>query len=94
MCHGRRGISLISNLVLLWAGISLGLDLKTRFSFSGPRRFHEVKRKCGKGEFIVSVSLIGRKKIPFSFLVEDFDAYRLCTFWSLVEVEKKSCFEE
>ena len=74
--------------MLLWAGISLGLDLKTRFSFSGPRRFHEVKRKCGKGEFIVSVSFIGRKKIPFSFLVEDFNAYRLCTFWSLVEVEK------
>ena len=26
--------------------------------------------------------------------MEDFNAYRLCIFWSLVEVEKKSCFEE
>ena len=37
---------------------------------------------------MVRVSFIGRKKIPFSFLMEDFNAYRLCTFWSLVEVEK------
>ena len=37
---------------------------------------------------MVSVSFISRKKKPFSFLVEDFNAYRLCTLWSLVEVEK------
>ena len=43
---------------------------------------------------MVSVSFIGRKKKTFLSLVEDFYAYRLCIVWSLVEVEKKSCFEE
>ena len=41
---------------------------------------------------MVSVSFIGRKKKPFSFLVEDLNAYRLCTVCSLVEVEKKIMF--
>ena len=36
--------------------------------------------------------LLVEKKKPFSFLVEDFNAYRLCTFWSLVEAEKKIMF--
>ena len=66
-----------------------GIRLENLFLVFASAVIPRVKRKCGKGEFMVSVSFfIGRKKKPFSSLVEDLNAYRLCTFWSLVEVEK------
>ena len=46
LCRGRRGISLIRNLVVLWAGITPEVDLKSadRFRVSGfSKRSGEVR---------------------------------------------------